>query len=152
MTFRQAVQATPAIRHAYRPGLKALAETARAKITCNSPRRLTGSMHLDEELRGAEPHSARWDYGVGYRGSKPENAIWIEVHPASSDSVSDMVNKLRWLKNWLQSQAPKLWELTRGDYRWVSTDGRIAISPNSPQAKRLAAAGLRGPMRRLVLK
>jgi hypothetical protein len=62
-----------------------------------------------------------------------------------------MLEKLRWLKEWLRTQAPALEALTQDDYYWVSTDGTIAITPDSPQAKRLAAAGLRGPMRVLPL-
>jgi hypothetical protein len=62
-----------------------------------------------------------------------------------------MLKKLQWLKNWLRTQAPALAALTQGDYFWVSTDATIAITPNAKQAKRLAAAGLRGPMRVLRL-
>ena len=135
----------------YRPGLQALATGDAARIQCDNPRRLTGSVNVDGALQAAEPNVSRWDYGIGLRRKSAESAIWVEVHPASSTSITDMLNKLQWLRDWLRSQAPALAALTQSDYYWVSTDATIAITPNSPQARRLAAAGLRGPMRVLKL-
>lgn len=151
MTFRQAVNATPSVQGQYRPGLQALSAGHAARIQCHDTRRLTGSINVDSALQSAEPNAPRWDYGIGYRRGNYEVAVWVEVHPASSKHVTDVMNKLKWLKDWLRTQAPALAALTQGDYYWVSTGGTIAITPNSPQAKRLAAAGLRGPMRSLQL-
>jgi hypothetical protein len=58
---------------------------------------------------------------------------------------------LEWLKDWLATEAQELRRLPRGDYHWISTDATIAITPNSRQAKQLAAVGLRGPTRMLKL-
>jgi hypothetical protein len=152
MTFRQAVESTPSVQDQYQPGLQALTAGDAARIHCAHTRRLTGSVNLDAALATTQPAAPRWDYGVGLRRKHEEVAIWVEVHPASSTSVTDMLNKLQWLKNWLRTQASALEALTQSDYYWVTTDATIAITPNSPQARRLAAAGLRGPMRVLRLE
>lgn len=152
MTFRQAVEATPSVAAHYQKGLWALSAGDTARIRCANTRRLTGSVNVDSALQAAEPNAPRWDYGIGYCRGNNDVAVWVEVHPASSTSITDMLRKLQWLRDWLRTQAPALAALTQGDYYWVSTDATIAITPNSPQAKRLAAAGLRGPMRVLHLK
>ena len=149
MTFREAVEATPSVRNHYCAGLQALSAGDATRIQCTSTRRLTGSVNVDEALRQQQPNAHRWDFGIGYRRKNTEVAIWVEVHPASSTSISAMLAKLDWLKGWLATQAHELGRLTKGDYRWVSTDATIAITPNSRQAKQLAAVGLRGPTRML---
>jgi len=151
MTFRQAVEATPSVAAHYRAGLQALPAGDAARIRCTNTRRLTGSVNVDRALQATEPDAPRWDYGIGFCRGSNEAAVWVEVHPASSRSITDMLNKLQWLRDWLRTQAPALEELTQSDYFWVSTDATIAITPNSPQARRLAAAGLRGPIRVLRL-
>lgn len=151
MTFRDAVQGTPSIRAHYRPGLQALPHGHASRIRCTNARRLTGSVNLDAALQLMQPHAQRWDYGVGLRRRESDVAVWVEVHPGSSSSVTDMLAKLQWLKNWLGTEATALRDLTQGDYHWVSTDATIAITPDSQQAKKLAAAGLRGPTRVLNL-
>lgn len=151
MTFRQAVEATSSVAAHYQPGLQALSADDAARIRCANTRRLTGSVNVDGALQAAEPNAHRWDYGIGVRRGNKEAAIWVEVHPASSTSITDVLNKLRWLRNWLHTQAPALDSLSQGDYYWVSNNAPIAITPNSPQAKRLAAEGLRGPRRMLHL-
>jgi hypothetical protein len=152
MSFRGAVEATPAVAGAYRAGLQALPANDRARIVCNRPRRLTGSIHVDDALAASHPNAPRWDYGIGYRRGADERAVWVEVHPASSTSIGGMLKKLEWLKTWLQGHAPRLHAITKDDYYWLATDGPIAITANSPQAKQLALAGLRGPRRRLPLE
>lgn len=151
MTFEEAVAGTPSVAAHYRKGLQALSATDAARIQCANTRRLTGSVNVDAALQAIQPNASRWDYGIGLRRRNKEVAVWVEVHPASSRHLKDMLNKLQWLKNWLNKQAPKLRALTHGDFYWVSTDATVVITPNSPQAKQLAAAGLRGPMRVLKL-
>ncbi|MCX8038074.1 MAG: hypothetical protein N3D11_13675 [Candidatus Sumerlaeia bacterium] len=150
MTFQSAVQATPSVCKAYEGGLKALGKYS-LKVCCKKPHQLTGSINLEKALRRREPKSPLWDYGIGYRTRASEKAIWIEVHSASSTHVKDVLNKLRWLKNWLRLSAPELHALTHGDFYWIAT-GKIAITAHSPQAKQLAAEGLQGPMKRLYLE
>jgi len=173
MTFKQAVESTSGVAAHYQPGLRALSKRDAARIRCRHPRRLTGSIHVDDALRTAQPQANRWDYGIGIRrganevavwvevhpllgqhviaGRANEVAVWVEVHPASSANVADVLDKLRWLRTWLKEEAVDLQALTQDDFHWVSTDGTIAITPNSRQAKQLASEGLRGPVRVLNL-
>lgn len=149
MTFRQAVEATPAVCNSYRRGLQALGNHS-SKIQCDDTHRLTGSVNLEDTLKPVKPNSPLWDYGIGYRHGR-ERAIWIEVHPASSTHVEEVLRKLNWLRDWLRNEAPRLDDLTQGDFYWISTDSRIAITANSPHAKRLAKHGLKGPQKSLRL-
>jgi hypothetical protein len=152
MRFRAGVEATPTVAHAYRVGLQALLANDRGRIVCKRPRKLTGSVHLDAALAATLPNAPRWDYGIGYGRGADERAVWVEVHPASSTSIDAILRKLAWLKSWLQGEAPKLHAITKDDYYWIATDGPISITATSPQAKRLALAGLQRPRRQLTLE
>lgn len=159
MSFEEAVRAAPApVDCACRSGLQALKRVDRSRITCADPRRLTGSIDLDSALAGVVGHSnaPRWDYGIGYRPNRSEErAVWVEVHPASTSNVREVTEKLRWLRTWLRSEAPRLNSLTTSAARapvfvWIATGG-VRIPRNSPQARRLSATGLVGPHRVLHL-
>jgi len=62
-----------------------------------------------------------------------------------------VLQKLRWLRKWLQNEGLPLAELPHNGFFWVATRGHVAITPHSRQAKQLAAYGLRGPVRVLRL-
>jgi hypothetical protein len=86
---------------------------------------------------------ARWDYAVGVHKSGSDRVVWIEVHSASSHHVDEVLSKLRWLLQWLANSATALNELPRR-FCWIAT-GTVSINRGSPQARRLAAMGLRFP-------
>jgi hypothetical protein len=145
MSFETAVKATPAIADHCMPGLQALRKKHRERITISNPRCLDGSVDLDTVLQVSRPHEPRWDYGVGLKtGLKAckgsVHVLWIEPHPASSSHIDAMLNKLSWLLVWLQAEAPAL-TLLKACYVWLAT-GTVALPPNSPQRKRIAAKGL----------
>jgi hypothetical protein len=141
--FQKAVSDTPALgKHAYHAGLKALTAAHRKRIQ-QGEARILGSINLDGALCQRYPNEPRWDYGIGIqKGSKPF-AIWVEVHPASTSNVSEVLSKLRWLKEWLSSRATQLHALTplQKAYHWIATN-EVGISLNSPQARQLAKAGM----------
>ena len=149
--FQKAVSDTPDLgKHAYHAGLKALTAAHRKRIQ-QGEARILGSINLDGALCQRYPNEPRWDYGIGIqKGSKPF-AIWVEVHPASTSNVSEVLSKLRWLKEWLNSQALQLLKLTpeQEAYHWVATNG-VHIALTTQQARQLAQAGLTMP--REVLK
>lgn len=150
MLFRDAVQATVGLAEAYQSGLQALERLDRSRIVCATPRSLAGSVNLDKALSPSYPNAPRWDYGIGIRKTpSSDGAIWVEVHPASSHHIQEVVDKLRWLKGWLESSAKMLKQITEG-YVWVAS-GSVAIQPGSPQRKVLAAHGIRFEGRRLQL-
>lgn len=161
MKFAQAVAAAhdlgPSSAH---PGKQAFAGTHAGLVTAGDPTRFTASVNLDDSLRDRPKyrHASRWDYGLGFRESPgQECAIWIEVHPASTSEVSTVLNKLAWLKDWLNNEVPELARLCRRtgsatSFHWLATPAGVHIRPGSPQARRLHASGLDMPRRQLVLR
>ena len=81
MGFRKTVEnASPPVNGAYREGIRALEHRHRRHVTCGDPRRLSGSIDLDQALAREPEHASapRWDYGIGYKPENgPEQAIWI---------------------------------------------------------------------------
>ncbi len=154
--FQEAVNRVSllALANAYQPGKQALGDYA-GKVDCEGSKRFTGSIDLDSALKSSYPDSPRWDYGLGLQTSGQEIAVWVEVHPAHTSNVREVLNKLDWLKGWLQSQANALWRLTvrnRGRrYFWLATKG-VHIRPGTPQARQLSRAGLELPREWIVFR
>jgi hypothetical protein len=151
--FEQAARAAGLELH---PGLSAVKNEYRPGVTLKSGHRHTASIDMDASFIAAEPTAPRWDYGIGIRGETgQEGLIWLEPHPASSTGeVQKMLNKLAWLKTKLAQ--PAFDDLRRLEhkgsaYRWLAMTGAIRILPNSPEARRLAKAGLSQPQRRIEL-
>lgn len=133
-TFQSIVQAIPAIAGAYREGLQALESKDAGKVKPQNPRKLSGSVYLDKCLKTTNPHDARWDYVIGYR----EKAYFVEVHPANTSNVDEVVKKKKWLDVWLKTNALDLKAMMAGTgYYWIAS-GKVAILPNSPQARKIA--------------
>ena len=160
MSFKKAVQSEPPpVNGAYRPGKQALEKRHRGLVDCKDTQRLTGSIDLDSALARQPGHvsAARWDYGLGYRPptGKREQAVWIEVHSATTREVSAVCKKLRWLKDWLNAGAGCLKQMTcraAPDIRfvWIASNG-VDIPPNSPQARRLNQNAIPKPRKQLSL-
>lgn len=142
MRFKTAVLVTPALADGYRPGLAALKAADTARIACDTPRHLRGSVDVDEALSRSHPAARRWDYAIGIRRNpKHDGVIWIEVHPASSTrEVKAVLSKLAWLREWANHAAPALRSLP-ATYVWIAT-GSVVLQPNTPHRRRLAAAGI----------
>lgn len=133
-TFKSIVQAIPAIAGAYREGLQALESKDAGKVKPQNPRKLSGSVYLDKCLKTTNPHDARWDYVIGYS----EKAYFVEVHPANTSNVDEVVKKKKWLDVWLKTNALDLKAMMAGTgYYWIAS-GKVAILPNSPQARKIA--------------
>lgn len=157
MTFMQAVLAVgEPVASALRNGKQALGNNASC-LVCKNTRRFVGSVELDTTLQTTFPTANRWDYGVGFAQTRLKQvAVWIEIHPASEGEVDLMLQKLRWLKNWLQESAPSLDKLTKRmdgsrAFFWVATEAGVSITPKSRKAKLLQQAGLDLPRRRWSL-
>lgn len=147
MRFQDAVANSNDVRDCYQPGLQALIERDRNRLSCQDTRKISGSLHLDAAVELLYPNAARWDYGIGIKKTEAKDeAIWVEVHPADANQVPRMIDKLAWLKNWLNDSAPNLMVITKNDspYVWVAS-GRVSFQTTSPQAKRLALAGIKFP-------
>lgn len=152
MTFRAAVQEAAELAAHFRPGLQALTSAHAGRVVCAHPRKLTGSINIDAALQPAFPNAPRWDYGIGYVERHAEVAIWVEVHSANSTHVSEVIDKVKWLRKWLSDHAPALFKMTRRSdgFVWVAT-GPVALQRGSRQARQLAQAGVSFPRRNLKL-
>jgi hypothetical protein len=138
MRFKDAVIGTKGLARAYRPGLQGLREVDRNRIRCKEPRNLSGSVDLDKALKDSRTQEPRWDYGVGITvDKKTDRVIWIEVHPASSHHIDEVLEKHRWLKGWLASSAPLLSRMN-AEFVWIAT-GKVSIPRGSPQRRRIGA-------------
>jgi hypothetical protein len=150
MTFVAAVTSAPSIRARLKDGLQALRNVDRGRVSCDG-RRLLGSVDIDGALRPSQPNAARWDYAVGFSpGSRGDFVAWLEVHPASSQHVSGVLDKLAWLNQWIRHEGQDLGRL-RGCFCWIAT-GTISFGRNSPQARRIAQAGLRFPLKHAYIE
>lgn len=127
----------------YQRGLQALGSNS-GKVKATDTRQINGSVNLDSCVAAKYPQEPRWDYIIGYKGE----AFFVEVHPAETSNVSEMINKLKWLQAWLRSSAPEIEGIKTGKspYRWVAS-GKIGILKDSPQSFRLAQSGLTFPQK-----
>ena len=151
MTFEKAVRNAPhPVNGAYRSGIQTLENRHRDRVSCADSRRLTGSINLDSALAKQPGHAdrPRWDYGLGYRPANGrEQAIWVEIHSATTNEVSAVLRKLQWLRAWLSADAEHLKQLTDiadADFRfvWVASAG-VRINRNSRQYRQLSQSGIR---------
>ena len=131
--FKEAVEDTPEIRQGYCNGLQALKGNA-GKVAVADTRKLNGSVDIDACILELYPDEPRWDYAIGYDGK----AYFLEVHPANTSNVKEMIQKAEWLKQWLQQKAPALKAIAaNSSFYWVPS-GKYAILKGSPQYKKLA--------------
>lgn len=131
--FQEAVDKCDEIKGSLMPGLSAMGRNSVA-VKATDPNKLNGSVDIDAAVKSIRPNEPRWDYAVGYSNQ----AFFIEVHPADTKNVDEMVKKVKWLKEWLSEVAPELKELHKsGVYHWIPS-GRVKILKTSPQYKRIA--------------
>ena len=98
--FYSAVKGTKEISNGYQTGLQALGSNS-TKITVPDTRKLNGSVDIDSCVKDLYPTENRWDYAIGYN----ETAYFIEIHPAETSSVTKMIAKVTWLKQWLKKSS-----------------------------------------------
>lgn len=154
MRFQDAVANSNDVRDCCQPGLQALIERDRNRLSCQDTRRISGSLHLDAAVARLYPNAARWDYGISIKKTEAKDeAIWVEVHPADANQIQKMIEKLTWLKNWLNNRAQDLMNITKNDspYVWVAS-GRVSFQKSSPQAKKLALAGIKFPQEHYLIE
>lgn len=143
MSFGNAVNNTPDLRGAWYGGLQALSSTDRGRLIVQDTRSIAGSVNIDVALRIKFPNESRWDYAIGYQrtGERAEIVYWVEVHPANTGSVNEVLAKLDWLRKWMSGNAPSLDSMKR-QFVWISS-GKTSFTSGSPQQKQLALQGVR---------
>jgi hypothetical protein len=147
MRFQDAIANSNDLRDAFQAGIQALSAIDRDKLSFTNTRKISGSLNLDAAVTELYPNAPRWDYGIGIKKTEGnDKAIWVEVHPADANQVQKMIDKLSWLKNWLNNRARDLMAITENDvpYVWVAS-GHVSFQKTSPQAKKLALAGITFP-------
>ena len=142
MTVRDAFAQTRNLSGVWQPGLEALRAQDRRHVEAQDTRRLSGSADLDSALRQQEPNAHRWDFAIGYNHTNRtlECIYWVEIHTAADREVSVVLDKLRWLRQWLKRNGKKL-ALFEHDFVWISS-GRTSFTLTSPQQKQFAVLGL----------
>ena len=144
-SFQKAVEATPDIVNGYMAGLAALG-THTSKIIVASTSLIEGSVDIDRCTTTIYPNANRWDYVFAYSGK----AYFIEVHPAKTSEVKTVLNKLQWLKDWLNQRATPIDALkAKNPFYWIQSKG-FAIPKTSPQYRAASHAGLK-PIAQLKL-
>lgn len=132
----------------------------RSQIATSGAYSFSHSIDVDAFYAVSEPQSPRWDYGVGVRNGTNDYAIWIEPHGATSSSEVDrVISKLNWLKekmrcdDWsgLRALTIAAGEASLQPYWWL-VPGTVSFSPSSPAAKKLAAAGIKMPVKKVTIR
>jgi hypothetical protein len=129
MTFVEKVKNTEDLKDCLKPGLQALTEQYKNKIKAKKPRKINGSIFLEECLSGGT-----WDYIIGYN----DETFFVEIHPAETSEVNTVLNKLRWLKEWKRETSFN----EDNNFYWLSSNG-VHILPRSPYWKRIHSYGLK---------
>jgi hypothetical protein len=136
--FKIAVAATPDLKNCYQKGLEALSPNE-AKVILAEQVHCDGSVEIDECVRLEYADANRWDYCFSYKGE----TYFVEVHRAYENEIGVVLKKLRWLKDWLVSDAPEIHKLrAKQPYFWLPT-GKCGFSQTSSQARRIALQGLK---------
>ncbi len=138
-SFEEAVKATSDISDCFQKGLKAFGKDS-TKIKLNDGKQCEGSVDIDTCVTAKYPNDSRWDYMFSYM----ESVYFVEVHSADTSEVSVVLKKLKWLKDWLRTQAPEIDKLKakENSFFWIQSNG-YSILPNSRQARLLAQEGLK---------
>ena len=131
-----------------RSGLRALGANSR-KVEPARTRSVLGSADIDSDLSASHRKESRWDYVVGYNGRSGEHAYFIEVHPAHTSNVKEVMRKKAWLVGWLAGVPLAM--LTSRSFHWIAS-GKVRIPANTPQYRQLAKSGVEGPRTRLRLQ
>lgn len=150
--FQETVESTSEIKNCYQSGLQALGKHSK-KIELGDHKFCEGSVDIDTCLKN-DPYnkysrSNRWDYCFSYKGE----VYFIEVHGAITAEVSVVLKKLKWLKDWLHQEAPKLNRLkakSKTPYYWIQSDN-FDIPKTSSQYRTIVQAGIK-PIPKLKLE
>jgi len=136
MSFKEAVEGTPDVSKGFKPGLKAVVSADKDAISVKDTKKVEGSVDIDKNTAQLYPGDNRWDYAIGYEGK----AYFVEVHPASTTNVAEMISKRTWLLNWLKTKAPLLDSYPAGSPRllWAATAAGVHILKTSREYRQVS--------------
>lgn len=130
----------PTLSAFFKPGLSAVKNSERDYIKVPDTKLLGGCVALDEAAKKSHPHDNRWDYALEYA----DNTFFIEIHPASTSEIDCVIQKVDFVKRWLNDIAPGFLDLPKKEngarqFYWVSSGSTdLRILPGSQQARKLA--------------
>lgn len=136
--FKEAVLASAEIQSGYRPGLQALGRGASCIHPADS-RKCSGSVDIDSTVKMLYPTAPRWDYAVGYE----DKAYFVEVHPAGTSNVDEVLKKAAWLRRWLDEKALPLKSIAADKVLYWVPSGANSILRHAPQYRRIAQCNIR---------
>lgn len=137
--FQVAVEKTEEVKNGFCVGKQAIKNADRDKIDTADSKKLQGSLDIDGQVKALYPQEPRWDYALSY----DDRIYYFEIHSAETSQINKVVNKVRWLKNWLKTKATEINKLPKAEhpYTWVSS-GRYAILPTSKDKMKLSVEGI----------
>jgi hypothetical protein len=134
------LESCPDVNGRVRRGIPVLAQSHRGLLS--DLRRFQCSLNLDEARRREEPNSPRWDYVL----ASGSTCLAMEVHPAKASEVEAMLRKKHWAQTLLGGC-----DVAVQRWCWVRPPkSALQFLRSSPQARRLAKAGIEFPASRLV--
>lgn len=147
MNFVDAISQATDVAQCLKSGLQALGtNSAKISVPKNSTRDVEGSVDIDTCVKHIYPEYPRWDYVFGYK----RHVYYVEVHPACTSDVSDVIAKLNWLKQWRKHSAHLEGLSEVSSYHWIASNG-VNITKSSKYSRKLASVGIVGPCSRLNL-
>lgn len=141
-------------------GKDAIKGEHRDRVTVSRGCTLTDTANLEEALGSLSPSDPRWDYAIGWKALESDNCCFVEVHPANTRHVDDVVRKKMAATKLLVQHAPGMLDTADRTRRrtkqpvwhWIRTDAHVDIHPNMPAWRKLRQAGISRPVRRLELR
>jgi hypothetical protein len=137
--FQVAVENTVEVKDGFCFGLQAIKHANRSKVSAADTKKLQGSLDIDTQTKSLYPNDTRWDYALSYE----DKIYYVEIHPAETTEIDTVVNKIKWLKNWLKTKATEINKLPKAEhpYTWVQS-GRYAILPTAKNMMKLSITGI----------
>ena len=141
-SLRQCLRQLIGVQAVTQSGLRALGNHS-TKVGLRRGWKEKVSVNLDEAMRELLPNDPRWDYGVEISSGKRVRVEWIELHPAHSGAVGEVIRKARWLKARL-SGASACERPSLETMHWLATDG---VHIDAQRMRQLKAEGMRMPVK-----
>ena len=137
--FQVAIENTEEVKNGFRVGKQAIKSIDRSKVDAADKDKLQGSLDIDSQVKALYPVDPRWDYALSYN----DKIYYFEVHSAETSEVEKVVNKVKWLKSWLETKATEINKLPKSEhpYTWVQS-GRYAILPTAREKMKLSVSGI----------
>lgn len=132
LSFQEAIDRTQDVCGKCQNGLAALGKCSK-KIIVPDVSLIDGSLDIDSSTVSLYPMAHRWDYALSYNGE----VFYIEEHSAITSQVSVVIEKLKWLKQWLREKAPEINKLSstkKNPYYWIQSSN-FSIPKHTRQYK-----------------